>query len=409
MSGVSEGPAGRVVHVVAGPPEHGVTRHALDLLASPALAHHRVARATDARALDGLVASPTRDALEASGAGDALDGTRTPGASDVADAGDPPAPSGDTAPGPGDADLVHVHVTDRLFGSGAADAAERILRIAGPRPLSLTLHDLPQPHDVGPTGLARAAAYAELSRRARLVVVASEHERTLLARVGGDVSRVRVVPLPLAPRDLPAEGHARRASAAASAGEAAAGRAPGPRTVGVLGFLYPGKGHDTALAALTGLAADVELLALGRPSPGHEDLADDLTARAAAAGRVARVTGFVPDEELPARLRDVDVPAAPHAHVSASGSIGSWLSAGRRPLVADGAWVRELERRLPGALVIVEGDGPGPWREAVARALADPDSTWLPRDLRLAPTRDEAASAYAALLDAAARPTEAGR
>ena len=70
-----------------------------------------------------------------------------------------------------------------------------------------------------------------------------------------------------------------------------------------------------------------------RPSPGHEELVDDAAGRARAVGR--RFTRHrLGARRRPGRhLRAVAVPVAAHQHVSASGSVGSWLSAGRRPLV----------------------------------------------------------------------------
>ena len=110
------------------------------------------------------------------------------------------------------------------------------------------------------------------------------------------------------------------------------------------------------------------LTALGRPSDGHADLVGQLSALGP-----LTVTGFVPDGELAARLRAASVPLAPHRAVSASGSIGSWLAAGRRPLVPDVPYTREFAERCPGALVLYDELAP-----ALAAALADQASTWLP-------------------------------
>jgi glycosyltransferase involved in cell wall biosynthesis len=156
----------------------------------------------------------------------------------------------------------------------------------------------------------------------------------------------------------------------------------------VLGFLYPGKGHEEALRALP---PGVGLTALGRASDGHEDLLDSL----AALGPLT-VTGYVPDDELPARLRAASVPLAPHRHVSASGSIGSWLSAGRRPLVPDVGYTREVAARCPGALWLYDDLAP-----ALARAMAEPSLTWLAPGTQVGPSMPETLAAYRAVWHAA--------
>ncbi|GAB3622716.1 hypothetical protein GCM10027418_07980 [Mariniluteicoccus endophyticus] len=326
-------------HLVVGPPEHGVTRCALDLLTTDALR-----QAPRVRLADGI-------------------GADLVGA--VCDT--------DTTGG------LHVHFTDRLFGRTADAAAAALEALAGAVATTVTLHDVPQPSD-GETGFPRrAAAYARVVAAARGVIVSSEHESALLddalARAGTAPRRPRVV-VPLAITEgVTAEPPA---------------DAPGisPDLV-LLGFLYPGKGHAEALEALASLPPEVGLLALGRPSPGHDNLVDDLAARAAVLDRRFAVTGWVPDADLPRQLGAAAVPVAPHAHLSASGSINTWLAAGRRPLVPRSRYAEELERRCPGALWIYDD-----LATACAQALADPAGTWLAPDVRLAPPLAEAGAAY---------------
>nr|MBA3524878.1 hypothetical protein [Geodermatophilaceae bacterium] len=134
------------------------------------------------------------------------------------------------------------------------------------------------------------------------------------------------------------------------------------------------------------------LTAIGRAADGHGDLVPDLRELAHAAGRAVTVTGFVPDAELPARLRAAGVPVAPHRTVSASGSISTWLGAGRRPLVPDIPYTREIERRCPGALWIYHD-----LASALADAMADPGRTWL-GDTPVGPSTATVAAAYAKVL-----------
>jgi hypothetical protein len=54
-----------------------------------------------------------------------------------------------------------------------------------------------------------------------------------------------------------------------------------------------------------------------------------------------------------------------------------------------------LADRLPGSVCVYQ---PGELRQAVDRAIAHPESTWLPPGFRAGPTTVEVASRYLALL-----------
>jgi glycosyltransferase involved in cell wall biosynthesis len=169
--------------------------------------------------------------------------------------------------------------------------------------------------------------------------------------------------------------------------------------VGVLGFLYPGKGLEdvidaTALVASNG--RDVAVVNVGGVSPGHEPLVDELSARAGRLGTRFTLGGYVPERDLTAVLRAVAVPVAAHRHVSASGSINTWISLGRRPIVRAGAYTRELAERMPGVVTLVD-DAAG-LASAIEGALACPDTTWIDDDVQLGPTWADSALAHEAVL-----------
>ncbi|MCW2613040.1 MAG: hypothetical protein JWN08_34, partial [Frankiales bacterium] len=120
-------------------------------------------------------------------------------------------------------DLTHVQFTDSLFGPDIASAAGAFERWAetAPRPLVVTLHDVPGADADAARDARRAAGYQRVVDAADAVVVCSDHEASRLH------PRPAVVPLPVEPL-------------------AAAGDCPwwaDRPTVGVLGFVYPGKGH----------------------------------------------------------------------------------------------------------------------------------------------------------------------
>lgn len=329
-----------VTHLIVGPREHGVARFGIGLV--EALRDNGFGTATQYAADIGSVRMPT------------------------------------------DSRGVHLQFTDRLFGDTPERAAAAVRTVAetvrarGGR-VTATLHDLPQPSDGTPYP-RRRTAYGAVADLIDGVVVSSDHERALMTEAGLHPRRTAVVPLPMDAvcDDPPQLGT----------------DAP---TVGIFGFVYPGKGHAEVIAALEAAPADVEVLVLGAPSAGHEDLIGALAGDCARVGRPFRVTGHITDADLRAALRGVTVPVAPHRHVSASGSLNSWISAGRRPLAPANRYTREIDARSPGTISLY-ADTPAGLRDALARALDDPATTWLPPGTTCAPTRDEAARQYADLL-----------
>lgn len=331
-------------YLVVGPDHHGVVQHALRLARSaPVLA-------------DALVRVPSVSAVS------------------------PSAP-------------VLVHVTDRLFGRSPEEAADRIVELAEAATLCVSLHDVPQAGEGAAWSARRRTAYGRIAAAATHLIVASESERLLLAACVDEdptalAARTSVIPLPVevgpAPVSRPADDRSPGGSPDGS---------PATVDIGVLGFLYPGKGVEELIDAAAGLAGAVAVTNYGAAAAGHEDLVGALRARADRAGVPFRVTGYLSEQDLRTALRRSDIPVAPHRHVSASGSINTWLECGRRPLVADGPYTRELAQRLPGAVTLTTD-----LRAGLARARDEPDSTWLGPEVRLGPSWAEAAHAHARLL-----------
>ncbi|MDO9354971.1 MAG: glycosyltransferase [Solirubrobacteraceae bacterium] len=330
-----------VHHLVLGTPDHGVTRLALQLL-----------RPQDDRTL--------HPALRGPGDLDALL---------------------EALPSPDDAPVVHAHLTDGLLGpEPEADVAA----VALGRRLAVTLHDVPQYREGLERHARRLELYRRLQERADLVIVSSHHERLAL----GPDRRARptaVLPLPIDARQV-------RAAPEAEA------------TVGVLGWIYPGKGHARVLQALATLPAPTTLVAIGAVASGHAGLDRTLAALAADLGVGFRTTGYLDDRAMLEAAARVRVPVCAHLHISASGTVGSWLAAGRRPVVADGGYAEELLRRTPGSLDVTDDLGP-----AIAERLLDPSPTVLGDDLVVGPSTPQAAEAQARVLArwAASEPTEA--
>ncbi|GGF41352.1 hypothetical protein [Subtercola lobariae] len=282
---------------------------------------------------------------------------------------------------------VHVQFTDRLFGSSPEEAATAFEQIASARVTTVTVHDLPQPSDAHAFD-RRVACYRRVVQAARGVVCNSDYEAELLERyVGGAGSgAVGVIPLPV---DVPPPGPS-------PAGSQSARPAPAETwhrrdEVAVLGFYYPGKGHDEVIEAVAALEAPRAVTALGRASAGHECELRRTAERAARLGVRFEATGFLPADELVRRCRASAVPIAAHRHFSASASINTWISAGRRPLVPDAAYPAEMARLRPGTITLYD---PARMTEAIEAAWRDPASTWLAADAVTGPDTLEVARLY---------------
>ena len=316
----------RALHVIVGPNEHGVVRHAADVAQACGDDVLRFADASIARIPAGY-------------------------------------------------DVVHIPYTDRLFAAtceASASAFERLSQAVAARGslLSVVLHDLP----FGPSTLQarRREAYRRVSARASGVVVSSHLELQAAEFFLVEARVARVIALPVGERVL-------------------AQPDPTGRSVGVLGFVYPDRGYEDVLDELP---AGSELLALGRAADGHHALAEQIAEYAARAGLDWHLTGFLPDEELSARLLTVAVPVAPNRRVAASASIATWLAHGRRPLVAGSAYAVELDTLWPQTIQMYDADRPGALGAAIGLALEDPASTVLGEGIATGPSLAEVADAY---------------
>ncbi|MCW2528546.1 MAG: hypothetical protein JWM76_3406 [Pseudonocardiales bacterium] len=294
-----------------------------------------------------------------------------------------------------DVDVAHLQFTDQLFGPTCDVAAATYcqlvdeLTVAAGVEVAVTLHDLPSPDDEAGRYARRTAAYRRVVQATTgPVFVSSDHEASLLREFFPSVQPV-VIPLPILAPHSPSG--LRRAIGSGDESNRV------DSEVGILGFLHPGKGHATAVRALRALPPEFGLTALGRAADGHESLPDELSQLAAALSRTFTISGYIPERRLIGRLRRVAIPLASHEQISASASIGTWLTAGRRPLVPDGRYSRELEQRCPGSVTRYEPSVDG-LACALNQAHRNPGSTWLDETVRLGPSRSEVARRYHQLL-----------
>ncbi|MDO9377818.1 MAG: hypothetical protein Q7T56_03135 [Nocardioidaceae bacterium] len=282
---------------------------------------------------------------------------------------------------PPDVARLHVHLTDGLLPGDPATALRWWEELTARVPTTLTLHDVPQATDGTARLERRSAVYLRLAAAARGVVCNSAHERSALAALGSSVD-VGVVPLPVVERALPAATGVDRP------------------VVGLLGFVYPGKGHAEALRAVAEVdrrrGGQTGVVALGAVAEGHAADVEALHVLARELGVRFDVTGHLDDDELDRLAAQVAVPVAAHRNVSASGSVNSWLAVRRRPLVLAGAYAREVAALRPGTTTLFED---GLLADAVDAALDDPRSTRLDGTTSTAPHLPDVALAYSSWWD----------
>ena len=231
---------------------------------------------------------------------------------------------------------AHLHVTDRLLDRDPAAAAAAVESLARRVRLTVTLHDVPQPTD-GPGFPARAAAYGRMVRASHAWATNSWHEHALVDRWCAADARGSGHPAARLRRAPPAGGGraaARRPRWSVCSGSSTPARDTarwsGPRRPCVA----PGRRCGCASSAT--------------PPPAMPTRSRRCCGPSRERGVPVEVTGRVPEAEVASALRRVAVPVAAHRNVSASGSVNSWIAAGRRPLVRDGAYAREMAALRPG-------------------------------------------------------------
>lgn len=250
------------------------------------------------------------------------------------------------------ADVAHTQFTDALWGTDIGAAARAFTRwsATAPRPLVVTLHDVPGGDVDADRDRRRARGYAQVAAAADAVVVSAHHEAARLAAATGHPASVVPLPvdaLPIGPTPLWADRV----------------------TLGVLGFVYPGKGHAAVIAAAARHPARPLVVAAGAVSPGHSGLWSELARQADAADVELLLTGSLDDDAMGAAARAVAVPVVPSRTVSASGTLATWWGCDRRPLVARSPYAVEQARDKPECLWLYDPDG---LDAAIGAVLADP-------------------------------------
>jgi glycosyltransferase involved in cell wall biosynthesis len=224
-------------------------------------------------------------------------------------------------------DVVHVQWL-------AAPPIDDVLLRLRP-PAVFTAHDLLPRRTSSRTGLWR-----RLLGRFDRIVVHSDHGRTVLAGLGVDGKRIRVIPHPVFPSDPP--------------------RADDGRTVLSLGVIRPYKGLDDAIAA-TARVTGARLLVAGDPLEPVDEYRKQ-------AGPLAEWRlGYLREEELDRALGEATVAVFPYrAELDQSGALLRALGAGVPAVVYDVGGLGETVRAYGAGRIVPAGDVAG-----LAGALAD--------------------------------------
>jgi glycosyltransferase involved in cell wall biosynthesis len=229
-------------------------------------------------------------------------------------------------------------------------------------------------------------SWRQLGRTADAIVVHSQIE---VERLRGiiPIEKLRVIPHFVERRELalnPEEARTRL-----GLGER--------KLVTLLGFVYGRKGHRYAVEAVPFMPDDAMMVYAGGPVEGRTFVYDLALAKAEelGLGDRFRITGFLSEEELETWIAATHLAILPFTDLSASGSMSSWISAGKPMLVSDLPGTREYARRVPGALHFFGPAGEA-WplgsaiSELLARPLPDPDPgvQQLARELSMPNTVD---------------------
>jgi glycosyltransferase involved in cell wall biosynthesis len=213
--------------------------------------------------------------------------------------------------------------------------------------------------------LSDRAQRAELRRivarsAASLVCFDAERERLGAVVAAADRRRIEVVPHFV-------ETRPRVDRAAARARLAVEDRL----VLTVLGWIHRRKGHDLvvdALDRLDGLPTDPLVIFAGAAAEPHREYRAALERRAARAGFAhrLRITGWLEEAALDDHLAATDLAICPFRFFSASGSLATWIAAGRPVLAHALPQVEEYRALAPSAFSTFAPYEPAAFAAAVA-------------------------------------------
>lgn len=298
-------------------------------------------------------------------------------------------------------DVVHLQYNERVWGNAHAAANVRTFVGACTAPLVVTLHDVRHGYGwrdivrrvwarrrartadartegaaTGAHGDRRGGWLASLRRALRYVWKEGQNTRAtrrLVRRAG------RVLVCTHAEADrlhdmVPAERLTvlphfveERSLSETSAEAKAVLRLAGSFVCTVLGFIHRAKGHALVVEALPQCPENVQVVFAGRPAIGSKGFVEQLRTRAEALGVAdrLRITGYLAEPSLNRYLAATDLALCPFEEVSASGSLSTWIAAGRPILASEQPQIAEYNAMAPGAIATFSPYTPSALADAV--------------------------------------------
>jgi glycosyltransferase involved in cell wall biosynthesis len=287
-----------------------------------------------------------------------------------------------------DADVVWMQWNRRSWGRDARTAQRLIdFRRTFRAPIVVTLHDVFAPRSMREAWLEGETWNTRLvGRLGDRFVVHSEDE---VGRTRGllPTDHVRVVPHFVEHRQPTISRDEARRRLGVDA----------RRVLTLLGFIYGRKGHKRMLEAIPRLPAEVLVVYAGGNVAGREVALANIRERARQLrldDDRLRITGWLTDQQLDDWIAATDLAILPFRDLSASGSLSTWIAAGKPILVSDLPGFAEYNERVPGALRIAHSLEPVVLANAIERELGtdlpdpDPRVVALRDDLSVAKTLD---------------------
>ncbi len=195
-------------------------------------------------------------------------------------------------------------------------------------------------------------------------VVHTRADREHLAEIGVDKSSISVLVHGIPPaQPLPDSVDAKQKL-----------QITGKRVVTLFGFLSRKKGHLLAIEAMSTLPEDVVLLFAGGQHPDDSstyaaELQDSIERKGL--GNRVKITGYLPEQDLPVVMAATDVAIAPYFQTSGSGSIANLLAYGLPVIASDIDPHRQITEELPSSLFLFETGSSQKLAQSIDALLGD--------------------------------------
>ena len=254
------------------------------------------------------------------------------------------------------ADVVHFQHNQSLWGGRHQLTYLKVFSQHCPRPLVVTLHDIYLKSPSKQKNLIdyckirygqTQRAYRWLLKVSQQLIVSTEQESKRLKNglnIKVDLGKkLEVIPLCV-------ENRSKTVSPKSHVDDS---MRTSRRTMALLGWIHPRKGHQLVIDALPRLPKDVKVIFAGDATEKNRDFVNYLQAIAKTQGLSDRleITGYLSEQELEKILLTTDLAICPFKEFSASASLSSWISVAHpKILVSAQPQIEEYNDAAPGSL-----------------------------------------------------------